>query len=462
MRTLVTALAAMVAITGWAAPSAPSPLVETLKSIAERGAPDGYLTMPFARVRDTNGTLRVMANLQVPYWIEPVRAVNMAPARRSGNFFSRVAPGSKGQRAGRGEDREGFRRTPESNLTVYRADAGEPYGYVEDNPSSLDDLVISSSGVNRAWTELTFGFNYAASPFTNFLVRWRCYSNRQSATAPANSFSSEFADFGVIWSQAVTPGTYKVTISVVAAAVVAPSTNVYMATQFRDPSNLQGNGAFIGYADVMFNPNGVPAVGSSEDQFWYDWDPRNGAYNDNEIDVFEGQRADHLTEIKVNSTAQVNTLTPQSLITPFGTQIGGDIFSLAFSDDNDIVEGNPGFNGSRDDPVLAYQAEFTSPVAAITGLRVVAVSTADVGPIRRRVDLWNWLAQTWINLSTDDITTPNEWTTTNEAYAGLLPLSTFLNPNRRIRVRVSYFDNTYTLPRGWVGKLDQLNVVIVR
>lgn len=460
MRTLVTALAAMVAITGWAAPSAPSPLVETLKTIAERGTPDGYLTMPFARVRDTNGTLRVMANLQVPYWIEPVRAVNLTPARRSGNLLSRIVPTRARVAAGGGQ--EGFRRTPESNLTVFRADAGEPYGFVEDNPSSLDDLVITSSGVNRGWTELTFGFNYAADPFANFLIRWRCYSNRQSATAPANSFSSEFADFGVIWSQAVTPGTYKVTISVVAAAVVAPSTNVYMATQFRDPSNLQGNGEFIGYADVMFNPNGLPTVGSSEDQFWYDWDPRNGAYNDNEIDVFEGQRADHLTEIKVNSVAQVNTLTPQTLTAPFGTVVAGDIFSLAFPEEGDVVEGVRGFTGSRNDPVLAFQSEFTSPVASITGLRVVSVSGADVAPMRRQIALWNWVTSSWVPLVTDDLTTPNVWTTHNQAYAGLLPLSTFLNANRRIRVRVGFFDNTFTLPRNWKGKLDQLNVVIVR
>ncbi|MCU0316108.1 MAG: hypothetical protein MUC92_05905 [Fimbriimonadaceae bacterium] len=456
MQKLFLSLATVALFAGFASAQAPS-----LDPLSEPFKPDGFVTMAFGKVRQADGTLRDITGMKVPYRVTPIAARNLS---RKNDIFPR--PGDMNQldllfkSLSRGS--RGGSRGPE-NVSLYSADSGL-YGYIEENPSSLDDVTLPSSSVNKAWSTLTFGIADDRPSFSNFLIRWRVWSQQVTTPAPGNSFSGLVGDFGVIWNQTLTQGTpVKVEININAAAMVAPTTNLFMATQFRDPSNLQGNGAFVPGVNVVFSTGTPPTVGSSQDQFWYDWDPLDGNYNENEIDIFEGALANILYVIKGATNSFVTNSKPTSFSQTFGQTTEGNLISSHFENDADVIQARPLFNGARNDPLIAWDFEAFAPSnGTIIGLRVTSDTFASTGPFTQRIFLWNYLLSSWIQVNESVVsgTTP---VSIDVAYGGLLPLSNFLNPSRQVRARVGIFRQTgVSYPRSWTASLDRFNWTIVR
>ncbi|MDI9641206.1 hypothetical protein QPK87_05980 [Kamptonema cortianum] len=422
----------------------------------------GELTAVSGYVVQPNGQKKSVVGMKFPFVAESIEASPIsknnppkpinARTNQLNNFIQRHGLAKKNQQ---------FLIQEAANTTIYSANAGEPYGYVVDNPSSLDDLVLSPTGVGKAWKEFTFGFHYSFTNFSNFLIRWRIWDVNVDKPAPQNDFDGIIADFGVIWNQSVGQGTWRVTINIAQAGVVAPNETIYMAQQFRDPSNLQGEGPFEYGVETVFNPGSQPSIGSSLNQFWYDWDPiADGAYENTEIDVFEGGFANHLWVITVDANTTVTTLLPTSATTTQGTHVSGDNISAWFENDNDSYIISPLFNVARGQPVAIATFEAPIPTGNIIALSTTSRTRASLSNVEQKVEFFNFFTNGWILVDTRVIGT--DWTSTIATYGGILPLNTFRSSTNRVRARVTFRNLSDTIPRNWTLETDQFNWTVVR
>ncbi|MBS1719792.1 MAG: hypothetical protein JST35_05025 [Armatimonadetes bacterium] len=467
MRPLRTALLAVTAGLALIAPQIAAAAPDTF-------IPDGYVTVAFGKVKNPDGTWRDISGLRLPYRITPIFAKKIMTERqriaqaltspfekilnatryRGDNPFRALAPGARGTTSG-----GGTANAPTADQVVYSADAGSGYGYVEDDPSSLDDINISTAGVNKPLNKLTFGFQYNLPTFGNFLIRWRMYRNYNPIAAAVGDFYDEFADFGVIWNQSVpVNAASKVEISIAQAGVTPTQTSFYMAQQFRDASNLQGEGAFWLGVENVYNAAGEPSVGSSLDQFWYDWDPRDGNYKENEIDVFEANKADHLCVLKVSSTGTTANAFPTGFATYIGPTLSGTLTSILFPNDNNVFTGGPFFAGPRNSPLIGFQYDGIVGNTNITSISARTATIATAGPLTMRTSFFHFATNTWVQVDARPATTTMQ--TVDMTYGGVLPLAGFIGPGNAVRMRIDFFDVLGVLPRSWNCGVDLAQMTV--
>lgn len=352
------------------------------------------------------------------------------------------------------------------DATVYMADANTIYGiFEEDNPSALDDLqMVGGSGT--PWKHLTFGFNLTSVP-TKFLVRWRCYANKITGGGSANSaFSQEFADFGVyIPSTQIPgglPGTYKLTINVQASAAISPSDSIWVASQFREPRANplfeDGEGPFDTRVANVFNNAAPPSVGSSENSFYYDWDPLDGIYTETEVEqVSEGQ-SNLLFGIVTGGTLDIRS--PSSVTVPQGQLLTapGDSIDLVIDSDNSYLRAVPVYNVARGMSPLQIVVQGTAANIAATSLTFKAEVAASTGGGSQVISLYNYNTSAWEIVDTRPISSTD----------AIILCSVSTNPtrfinqtSRQIRSKIEFFPPT-DIARNWEVKLDQAQWQIIR
>ena len=462
MRKLLPILAALLALPGLAA--------------AEPGPITGEVTVAFGWVKKADGTKVNIAGKKFPYRAYPISTRKLDPTHpnvikrqrssQSRSSFKDFLEGNKNVGFGA--------YAPDSaDQIVYQADAGTGYGYVEDNPSSLDDINLTSAAAGKPWRTLAFGMQYHNSSFSPFIIRWRCYGTNTDNPPGQTDFADEFADFGVRWDVNLAAGGFFTEIDISQAAVSTSDSSIYIAQQFRDPHPTgpfgieDGEGAFkLGQVDTIFNAFAPPTTGTSADQFWYDWDPApDGLYENTEIDIFEGNVANHLLTLKVAASGSTSSLTPIDVRMGIGRNPSGNLQSIV-SNDGNTFNVNPSHTVSRNSPVGSIEADFWQLATGVNGIRISGKAGVNISGCNQSIDIYNFANNSWVHLNTASI--PNGFNTFNEAYGGTIPIGNFIGSVNHpffgnvnvIRARVRFINTTDLVPRNWEMKLDQLQCTV--
>lgn len=384
---------------------------------------DGTVKVTCGWVKGPDGLRRSIAGLVLPFHAERIHA------RVIGSGTTRGIGGGR----------------QSAQATVYNADAGSGYGMIDSaDPSSVDDLTMAG-GANQPWQNLTFGVDIAAQ--RSFLIRWRCWSTYTTGRGhDAQAFDNEFADFGVIYP-ATDPGTWKITISVQAAGVVSPEDTLFMAQQFRTPQP-DGEGAFDTAMKNVYNPAAPPTVGTSENEFWYDWDPTNGVYAEDEIDYFgDSSYANMLRTITVSGTQ--DTVTPYTYTVARGTQTGGDLPDLWYSDDSYVtVQQNP-IRMTAATPNVQLDLEAVGPTNTVNSLTFMAETAGTQGGGLQTIKLWNYQTNAYDTIDERPISGTDQVvsvTLTNNP-------SKYVSATKHMKARILFFINSPTL--GWKARIDR-------
>lgn len=461
MRRFIFALGAVLALTTISV-SSPNKVVKT-----------GTLKA-FGFVKDAGGRKVQLQGMQFPYTIERIEAKTI-----------RLKKKVKGQpvSTGKGDDllvRYGQRllasiaASPVAlmpvamfDTTVYMADSNTTYGvFEEDNPSALDDLVLSG-GLDAPWKHLTFGFGLTSVP-SKFLVRWRCYANMVTGQGAAGAFNQEFADFGVYLESSDIPGgmpgNYKLTIDVQASGATAPTNSIWVASQFRIPRPTgvpeDGEGPFDFRVTNIFNNTAPPSVGSSENTFYYDWDPIDGIYSENEVEQVNEGLSNLLFGIVTGGTLSVRT--PSSVTVPQGTLTSNpeDSIDLVTDSDNQYVKGKPVYNVPRNMAPLQFQFQATAGGTTATSLTFKVETSATSAGGTQSIKLYSYLLSSWIEVDSRPITSLDSVT---QFTIATLPTQFILQNggSGQIRARVDLFP-AQDVSRNWEARVDQAQWRITR
>jgi hypothetical protein len=418
----------------------------------KRTAISGTLTVSFGKVRNIDGSMRSIKGMQLPFTAEPIEAriLHRSKAKQHGPFVANpTAPGTyRAPASPAAVLLASVARPPVFLATVFNADAGSGYGVIEgSDPTSLDDMVMAG-GANLPWQNLTFGIDIA--DVHAFLIRWRCYTNYTEGFGhDVSAFSGEFADFGVIFQANQNPGvgTWKITINVAAAGVVAPSDTAFMAQQFRS-TQPNGEGPFDTAMRNVYNSSAPPTIGSSDNVFWYDWDAMNGIYAEDEIDNFgEGTFANLLRTITVNGTQ--DTLVPFTFQLLRGNHFSGDVTDFWYSDDS-------WYRASADFSGVGAPIQVTvtgiSSVATVNSIRFIAEMKGFTASGTQTVKLWNYLTSAYDTIDSRPITTADQTvdvTITNNP-------SKYINAsNRNVKSLIELSPVPQRTVRNWIGSIDR-------
>lgn len=420
----------------------------------------GEVTVAHGWVRQPDGTRRDISGMKLPFTAYKIQVKDFTQS-----FASRLNPVAQFENLIRG--RQGgsggvnvWNPTPVADSTVYDSNAGV-YGMIESNPSSLDDLELTGGAVGKPWSQLGFAFDDARQAFAPFIMRWRVWLNNVDHPAPANDFDNEIADFGVIWTNNTIGSSSYVVIDVSQAGIVAPQSSIFMAEQFRE-LQLNGEGDFLPDVSVVFTgTNSPPLVGSSLDQFWYDWDPLDGNYENTEIDHFDGSYADIVYTIKVSSTGTSTTLLPNSMNVVKGTYLYGTYDSLQYTADGDLVKTRPVVSRTTITPTTILDIEANCPTASPLSISYQGLAYTSFAPVDMQVELWDFVNNNWVLV--DDKTVGTTPTQIGATYGGAIPLSNFVSNStpKKVRARLTVRE-IGSLSRTQYYFFDMFNWVITR
>ncbi|MBA3727086.1 MAG: hypothetical protein H0W86_11740 [Armatimonadetes bacterium] len=335
-------------------------------------------------------------------------------------------------------------------VTAYHNDNGDSSHFASGGPmpSSLDDIVMTSAGQGAPWRLLTVFWNIEATQ--QFLVRWQVFDTHvPGLPSGESSFSGVIADFGGFFSRPE-PGFWMITFDIGGQInVTVPDGGCFFAQQFREP-DPSGEGAFIPFVQPGFGGGGV-AVGSSDDVFWFDANPEDGIYHDDEQDNFGGppNEANFLLKIEVGGTQTV--LTPVSFSFFRGSLIGGDLGSLWYSDD-DRLRGRPGVVFSTAEFPMQLIAETIAPSNNILTLKFTLEARTSVANMTQRIELFNFVSNSWVQVdsrpsSTSDSTVEVIVTQNIDQYVN--------SQNRRMRAKISFKPTSTVFVYPWIASLDR-------
>jgi len=435
-----------------------------------RNVVSGTMTVAFGWVKDANGVKHSVKGLKLPYTAERITARKLSSHPIPGVPSKQVIPPNKGlslvgAASPVGTSNVLYAYNVGSLLsalptyfaqTVYLADTNNnDYGVIEtDDPSSLDDMSMQN-GSGLPWQNLTFGMDMSAF-VSSFWVEWRCWTAYVTGRGHNNqAFDNEFAFFGGPLSSNPGVGTWKITVNVASAGVVAPTDNIYVAQQFREP-NLVGEGPFITELKNVYNPAAPPTIGASENFFWYDWDDLNGVYAEDEIDTFgEGTYANLLFGLTTNGT--VDNLNPFAYTIKVGSYVSGELIDTWFSDNTRLV-GSAAWNTQRG--VDPYQIEFDGLAASanVTSLRISMEGSGSIAGGTVRVLLFNYLTNTFDLVDTQSVSSTD---TLSEVTITSNPAKYVNSTNRRMKAKVSV-NPPANGSRNWNFRIDKLGWTITR
>ncbi len=427
-------------------------------AFAQPGSTHGVIELTHGWVKGADGTKISVKGLKLPCIIHPIYADNLTPASASPKTLSQALDQALQPR------RYPAQMGPEADSVIYQADAGLGYGYIEGNPSSLDDITIAGSGLGKPWTKLKFGFNTSLGLNPRFLVRWRIFGTNTDFPAPQNDFTDEIADFGGVFQSPIPSTQVVVEVDITQAGVLSTDDTLFIAQQFREfsnpptPQQLLGEGEFMyGAVDTVFNAFAPPTVGSSDGTiFWYDWDPfPDGNYENTEIDTFENAQANHVLGITVNASGSSQSFNPISAEASYGWNPTGNFLSTWIAGDGDVFAVLPRFDYGRMDPNGAIDVEVPAP-ATFTAFRAEGLAGIEVPQMNQKVQAFHAATGTWVTLA--ESTVGLGVNSFNGAYGGTLPLAGFKQANGRIKFRVRWDSPPNDTGRSFKMYIDMFRV----
>lgn len=405
-------------------------LVGAMGMATAQDAFGGWFTITHGKIRQKDGTYRNLAGLRIPYYVEPVGKTRDAVLRmRKGLALPDF----------RFED-----SNPSDTLTqVYNNDRDQWYfsGVAENiMPSAIDDVEMHPLGVNAPWQQLKVGWGIPDR--NSVFVVFGSFDN-YTAASPAgtsafsnlivDSFGGPFTANPILFPQV--PGDYVITFNIAAANIVCPDPEIYFFQQFRVGSHL---GPFNGNWYMLFSGGGFPQIGNSLDRFWYDSDPLDGIYADEEIDVFSTEpshnfQANFLLGIFTDTNVTNTDVPPSESQTLRGTLVSGTYLSTWSSNNQYHVFNSENKTADVYYPIGVVYKTFApnTPV----GLTVtVEAKTSDAGHLQR-IALWDYSLGTWTVVST----TPTSTTDTITSYtAGINPGRFAQAGTGEMKLRVDY------------------------
>lgn len=407
-------------------------------AFAQPGPTYGEIELTHGWIKRADGTKVSVKGMKLPCVAYPIYAKNLTPQSVNDRTINEALANTLRSTG------NPLRMGPEADSVIYQADAGTGYGYVELNPSSLDDVTISGAGLGKPWTKLKFGFNTTLGSNPRFLVRWRIFGTNTDNPAPQNDFTDEYADFGGVINMPIPGPQVIVEVDITQASMVTTDDTLFIAQQFREFGNpptlqqLNGEGEFMyGTVDTVFNAFAPPTIGTSDGTlFWYDWDPfPDGNYENTEIDTFEGSQANHVLGIKVDSSGSSQSFNPATVTVSYGRLPSGSLLSTWIQNDGDVFSIRPRFDYGRTDPIGAIDMEVPTP-STFTSFRAEGLVGSEVDQIHQMVQVYHVATNTWVTLA--DTVAPLGNNSVNAAYGGTLPLAGFKQANGMIKFRVRW------------------------
>lgn len=418
--------------------------------LAQGKAVTGTFTLSYGFVRDIDGRMRSVKGLVVPFKAEPIRL-------GAGGSRTEVQP----------------RLT-----TVYQNDQGPGSYYTTGSPqdpesficpSACDDVTMTSAGQGGVWRQLTVG--YLSDTRDEVLLRWIAFDSYVSGRgAGVSAFDGVLADFGgyFTFDAARFPDlslAYKITFDISVAGANVPDGAFYFASQIREPDPIYwqgipigdtGEGAFRQDVWTVFSTLG-PTIGTSQDIFWFDWDPLDGIYDELEADNFGTIPGANLL-LKIEIGGSQSELFPVTVNQIQGRYKSGDFTSLWFSDDEHYVSDN--FSNSAESVwPISVVIESVSPTTNILSARIVCESRMQFSGFRQRISLWNFTQAKWVIVSEDDI---ENFDKIVDYTIGGNPQQFVNSSNRRMRARVEIQERLFNHPRTWDFNIDRFTWFIAR
>lgn len=419
-------------------------------------------------VRQKDGTNRDVSGLILPATLEKIEA---HPVSRKSLKRKKVGGSLKNTAFGR------FVKSLSSpvygtplrpvmmDTTVYQADAGAGYAYLDplefDDPSSLDDLG-TSGGAGIPWKNLQFGFHCEGdlmSPQPFVFVAWEAFSTyNPNTTGTQSAFSGKFADHAIaLPAPTGGPGSYKMTIDVSAMGAVSPGNTMYVAQQFWQDNEENFD---FRYRNV-YNAAAAPTVGSSQNQFWYDWDPLDNTFSNNELDVLsgEGSQSNHLRTLTVDGTTE--HLSALSYTVVKGREPLGDLLSLGASDD-DYLSVRPTLFTTTGVAPIQVEVQGISTGTTATNLKFRLETNTQSGGATQRVSLFNYATNQYELLDTRAATTSdNEVTIEVVSNAARFIAPSGHSTPRRVKALVAFSPGAFSTST-WRSRIDKVSWTIVR
>jgi hypothetical protein len=296
----------------------------------------------------------------------------------------------------------------------------------------------------------------------------RAYSSyNSSAPAGTSAFTNEFSDIGfyIEPTSFPGPGSYRASAPISNAGIVSPNNTMYVAFQYREPNPLgplfeDGEGPFDGAFYHVYSAI-APQVGSSADNFWYDWDPLDGIYTNEEFEVLgDGTTtypSNFLCRVQVNESGQEDTLVPISYTVFQGRNPTGSFFDLWYSDDN-YVQVLPTLFGTVTVPPLQVIFDSVAVTSNAQSLKFRAEVASLSGASTQRIQLWNYSTGQY---DTVDTRTAGPTDTMTEVLISSNP-SRYIDPTTRaVRTRMQFIPGAARTAT-WRVRFDRTVWLVVR
>jgi hypothetical protein len=352
-----------------------------------------------------------------------------------------------------------------SGPTVYQADAGAGYAIIDPeeftDPASLDDL-LTVGAAGKQWETLQFGFHTDAVPLNPAFtfVNWKGFSTYNSGTAaPASAFTGMFTNFAVLLPASQVPGngSWKLTINVLSAGVVSPNNTMYVSQQFW----LDNEDNYDTRFRNVYNAGAAPTVGSSGNQFWFDWDPQDENFANNELDVLsgEGSFSNHLRTLTVvdSGGGQTDTLVPFSVTFPVGFNPTGTFIDL-WNADNTYVTIQRGITLNPTIAPMQIEMEGLAQVTTATLLKFHVEAGTTTGGSQQKVYLFNYTTNQY------DLVDTRTSTSSDSAFDVTVasnPARYINQSNKRVKSLIT-FTAIISLNSQWNARVDQANWIVTR
>lgn len=366
----------------------------------------GVMQLTFGMVKRADGSFESTQGMMVPFTAERIDAS--------------TKPGQANPRGGR------------NAVTAYNNDIDGTYFYSGPDfpmPSALDDVTMLPSGNGQPWQQLTVG--YHAESTNQILLRWIVFDTFVSGRgAGVSAFDTVRADFGGFYTFP-SAGDWKVTFNISIIGATVPDGNCYFASQVREPI-ASGEGPLRQDMWTMFSGGGVSS-GSSEDNFYYDFNPMDGTYDELEADNFGGPPGLANLLLRIDTGGTVSEAFPLLYQVLSGTSIEGSFSDLWFAD-NAFVRIRESV-ASEDVYPVSVMIEGQAPVANITSLTFNLDAKVNYSGAELEVSLWKWTTSQWVVVAKQPAptaVTPLSWT------LGTNPVPFVNASTRRMRARVRW------------------------
>ncbi len=351
----------------------------------------GFFTVQHGKIRQADGSYRDISGLKIPFTVEPV-----------------------GKTIWRGYKPSSYRPGGESDSLQKCYENDRPNFYFGNGlpqPSALDDLTTSGIAVGAVWQRLTVGWSIPNRTIP-FIV-WGAYDTFLGDMGPGNSaFSNLVVDsFGGPFTQVVNttifpqvPGDYMITFNIAAAGIVQTDDSIFFFQQFRSGNHL---GPFRDDWACFFSGGGVPQIGSSEDQFWFD-DPADGIYEFMEVDLFNAEGAtdfpaNFAMKLEVDSNSTLSELPAAEVRVIAGTVTSGNYVST-WSSNNVYFTINTGRTRGIVVWPIAVEFKTFAPSATLLSLQAFLEVGSSAAGQDLQVSLWNYTLGTWTQLDLEQTT----------------------------------------------------------